>query len=331
LEKLNIEYVRDWINDNRPEFILCDDIYINAHEKLKFFHVVCEEYFVMQWYCVSNLNIGCPVCSGHQVGKRNSLAYLRPNLIREWHYCNSLEPTDVTVSSGRKAYWICSSCGYGENKEWFCRVNDRVRYGCPACSGRVVTDRNRLSIFYPELLLEWDYKRNKDTPDDVSCHSHKKRYWICKNGHSYSSIINSRTQNGSGCKKCSDKRGESVIASKLKEYFVSRYVCKTEYRIVKNPKTGRWMPYDIYIPCGENPKHNGIYIEIHGEQHYRINGWTKSLAKRRKTNPKEELKSQKERDKFKRKFAENNGTYIEIDLRKINTTEDAIKYIESFI
>jgi hypothetical protein len=36
-------------------------------------------------------------------------------------------------------------------------------------------------------------------------------------------------------------------------------------------------------------------------------------------------------DRIKRKYAKKNGTFIEIDLRKIRTTKKAISYFESFI
>ena len=43
------------------------------------------------------------------------------------------------------------------------------------------------------------------------------------------------------------------------------------------------------------------------------------------------FKESKYRDRIKKKFAKKNGTYIEIDLRKIKTTEQAIGYVEDII
>ena len=74
---------------------------------------------------------------------------------------------------------------------------------------------------------------------------------------------------------------------------------------------------------------NIIYIEINGKQHYILNTWHYALAKKNGTTPEEELNYQKTRDKLKRTFARKNGKFIEIDLRKIKSLEEAIEYFES--
>ena len=68
-----------------------------------------------------------------------------------------------------------------------------------------------LAYLFPEIAQEWDYEKNKPlTPELVSAHSGKKAYWICKNGHSYSSVIASRTGHDEcGCPVCSN-RGMSL-------------------------------------------------------------------------------------------------------------------------
>lgn len=109
---------------------------------------------------------------------------------------------------------------------------------------------------------------------------------------------------------------ESNMVLNLKKYCYEKYDSVSEYRVVKNPKTNRWLPYDIYIPFKK------IFIEIHGQQHY------KSIAF---FGGDEKLRETKYRDKIKKKFAQENGIYIEIDIRKISSTEKAISYIESFI
>lgn len=116
---------------------------------------------------------------------------------------------------------------------------------------------------------------------------------------------------------------ESLIASELKSYYVKKHNAEKEYKVLKNSKTNHWLPYDIYIPCGENSKINGIYIEVHGEQHYRfVTGWHKT---------RDSFEYNKQLDRKKRKFARKNGIYVEVDLRKIKTTEQAIEYIETII
>lgn len=153
-------------------------------------------------------------------------------------------------------------------------------------------------------------------------------YCICDCGNKVEirsqSLINSRTQS-CGC------LSESFIASEIKKYFVKEYNAETEYKILKNPNTRNWLRYDIYIPKGENPKISGIYVEINGEQHYNIHRWHKRMAKRNNTTPEQEFQYQKSRDKLKKKFAKENGVYIEIDLRKIEIIKEAIENIEDIL
>ena len=54
-----------------------------------------------------------------------------------------------------------------------------------------------------ELLSEWDYEKNTEKPSEVSCWSHKKAWWKCKNGHSWTATIKNRSMSGNGCPYCS--------------------------------------------------------------------------------------------------------------------------------
>lgn len=55
------------------------------------------------------------------------------------------------------------------------------------------------------LLDEWDYKKNKETPDTVSYGSHKNIFWVCKEGHEYPCRVFHRTA-GRGCPYCSGQK-----------------------------------------------------------------------------------------------------------------------------
>ena len=60
--------------------------------------------------------------------------------------------------------------------------------------GNKLTDKNRLSIKYPELCKEWDYNKNgKLRPENVSYGSDKKVWWKCSRGHSWEREIFGRT------------------------------------------------------------------------------------------------------------------------------------------
>lgn len=318
-----LENISLWLKSNKPEFeLLKGNVYEGTKNKLKFFHNTpkCQEEFYMSWDNIFH-GQGCPVCRGMQVGKRNSLAYLHPDLKKEWHQDNEKIPEQVVCGCNERVYWICSVCGYGKNKEWFVSVSNRTnrKSGCPSCCGLVVSDKNRLSITHPKIALDWDHDKNEDTPDDVSYASNKIRWWICPKLHSYTSSVGGRTS-GRGCKQCADLQKESLIATELKQWCKNKFKdIDPEHRVIINPKTRRWLRCDIYL--GKSDVTSGVYIEVHGKQHYNfISHWHIT---------KEYFEDCKYRDKIKKQYAKKNGTYIEIDLRKIKTTEQAIEYIVS--
>ena len=79
------------------------------------------------------LEKSCGICEGRQVGKKTSLAYLRPDLAKEWDSMNKLNPKDVTLGSPKKVWWKCSICNY----KWITRINHRTENkerGCPSCA-----------------------------------------------------------------------------------------------------------------------------------------------------------------------------------------------------
>lgn len=61
----------------------------------------------------------------------------------------------------------------------------------------------------PDLLKEWDYEKNNELgifPDKVTCRAGKKVWWKCSKGHSYFTLISSRTGGReSGCPICSNR------------------------------------------------------------------------------------------------------------------------------
>jgi hypothetical protein len=331
--KYSLYNIKMWMKKNKPEFTLLEDNeYRGNNKKLIILHndAKCQEQFKMTWIDIRQ-GRGCPVCGGRQIGERNTVFYLRPDLAKEWHSDNEIKPTEITLGSHKKIFWICGVCEYGKNKEWFKSCNDRIYYGCPACSGRVVTEKNMLSNNFPELISEWDSNRNKNlSPFDVSYGSNKKVWWVCKKGHKWNASIKSRTK-GNGCKKCSDEQKESKIASELKQYILNKYQAKEEYSILKNPETNRPLPFDIYIFGGQNPELNGVYIEVHWLQHYKITWWHKKMADKKGITPEQEFEYRKKLDDIKKKFAKKNGVYIEVNLKKIKNIFEAIEYVENKI
>ena len=97
----------------------------------------------------------------------------------------------------------------------------------------------------------------------------------------------------------------------------NKYGAKTEYPLMLNIQGNHWLYSDIFI------EHMKTYIEIHGEQHYIFTKYFHETI--------ENFEHCKKLDRMKRKRCRKNGIYIEVDLRKIKTIEQAIEYVESKI
>lgn len=77
---------------------------------------------------------GCPFCSGKRVLKGfNDLQTINPEVASQWNYKRNvgLSPSDLTVNSGKKVWWICD-----KGHEWQAVVDSRAgkrKTGCPYC------------------------------------------------------------------------------------------------------------------------------------------------------------------------------------------------------
>ena len=219
---------------------------------------------------------------------------------------------------------------------WHCLCNcgndvDVIGYGltsgetqsCGCYQKQRASESSKKYLFgkiFGRLLVLYDTGKRKD----------KKPIWrcACECGNEIN-VLSKYLLNGN-TKSCGCL-SEFFIASELKKYCTENYNGETEYKILKNPNTNFYLPYDIYILGGQNPEINGIYIEINGEQHYNINHFHELTAKENGTTIEEVFENCKKLDDIKKKFAKENGIYIEIDLRKIKTTEEAILHIEDIL
>ena len=148
---------------------------------------------------------GCPYCCNQKVSKGyNDLQTKNPVLAEEWNYekNRTLTPDKVIPYSNKKVWWICS-----KGHEWQATINSRSRgTGCPICSNKTIeTGYNDLKTLSPDLVKEWNYKKNEDLkPDNISNGSSKKVWWICEKGHEWQASIVKRVS-GKGCPVCANR------------------------------------------------------------------------------------------------------------------------------
>ncbi len=298
----SLENISLWLTKNKKRFTLkSGNVYKRSNEKLIFSCFDCGEDFYMGWNAVIS-GAGCAVCCGMQVTEKTSLAYLRPDLVKEWSEKNSISPFSVRVYSAKQVFWRCQKCGY----EWKSSISSHsYGGGCPACSGAVASDKNRLSVLYPEIAKEWDYEKNKTLKlADISFGSHKKVWWRCWFcGYGWVSTVKHRTIEKSGCPECNISRGEKQVLNFLiKNNIRHSFQHKFNDCINISPLT-----FDFYL------FNLNACVEYNGQQHYEpvsIFGGEKAFIKN------------KQRDKIKREYCiENNIGFLEIPYWEFDNIE----------
>jgi hypothetical protein len=149
--------------------------------------------------------IVCPACESRRSFCSCRSVATDKRLAAEWHEDNP-SPSDVALGSSKKKHkWRCSRPGCG--CVWSATPNNRSSVGsnCPECarkwSGKL--KRGSVMVQRPDLVSEWDEKRNERSIADVSCGSDKQAWWVCKLcGQSWQTAIVNRTLKGSRCPNC---------------------------------------------------------------------------------------------------------------------------------
>lgn len=160
----------------------------------------------------------------------------------------------LTVASSQKVWWKCTQC----KNSWLAVVSSQTdlnkKHGCPYCSGRfVIKGKTDLESQKPEMLYEWDYLKNSINPNEISCFSGQKVWWICSEcGHSWQQTVANRVS-GSGCPKCNIENVNSFC-----EQAVYYYI-KQSFPDAINGDNHIGMELDIYIPS------ISVAIEYDGE------------------------------------------------------------------
>lgn len=186
----------------------------------------------------------CPFCNGRKIlPGYNDLHTKRPELILEWDYeRNTIAPESLGVGSPKKVWWRCTN-----GHSWDAAVSSRVKgVGCPICSNqRVLVGYNDFPTTYPQLLQEWDYSKNVGiNPYDYTAGSERYAWWKCSKGHSWKTMICSRTQ-GYGCPICAKEYKTSIPEQAV------FYYCKYVDQLAVNGYQPEWLgksEIDIFLP-----------------------------------------------------------------------------------
>lgn len=234
------------LGDVRPDLLKEWDFKTNALDPFK---VGSQSKQKVNWICSKGhsyparidhrvkKNSGCPCKNGKMVTQDTSLATLRPDLAKEWHYERNgdLLPSMVTPGSAKAVWWFCPVC----KREWKASISNRRRYK-QGCTHPYSVDLENHSLVHdrPDLVREWDYEKNGLLqPSSFHIGSADKVWWVCSTcGHRWPARINHRTGgyegnwHPSGCPKCSGRPSKGTLS---KDYCLA----------VKNPSLSQeWHP-----------------------------------------------------------------------------------------
>ena len=177
---------------------------------------------------VMNGNTGCPACASRKVVPGiNDLATKYPKVAAMWSSKNAYASSEVTVSSSKKAVFVCPDCGQEFEAPIYRVVNsvNRGYTGCPSCASRkVVPGINDLATKYPKVAAMWSNK-NAYAPSKVSAGSDKKALFICPDcGQKFKApiynVVESVSYGNTGCPVCAGRKvvpGVNDLASQYPE------------------------------------------------------------------------------------------------------------------
>lgn len=156
----------------------------------------------------------CPLCAHDGLSdayRKASEAYNLttefPELASQWGEQNQRPPTYYMPKSNDKVWWRCA-----KGHEWKATIDSRSRgNGCPYCACKKPSPEYNFAALYPDLLAEWDFRKNSKPPDQFLPQSNKPVWWCCERGHEWEAPIYRRTTNGSGCPSCSNQTSKNEL------------------------------------------------------------------------------------------------------------------------
>lgn len=182
-----------------------DKVKVSSNKKVWW---VCEHGH--EWEAVISSRTsgsGCPYCTGKlPIRGETDLQTLYPHIAKQWHKTlnENLKPTDVTVGSDKKIWWICE-----HGHEWKAPIKKRAlrNQGCPYCSGkRPIVGVTDLATTCPNIAELWHQTLNKNlNPSDVKAKSNKKVWWQCKHGHEWKAKISEIIISKEPCPYCAGR------------------------------------------------------------------------------------------------------------------------------
>lgn len=303
-EQLN-EKIRSY-NEERFEMTFYKS---NKSNETTFRHKHCGKEFNRSWLvfhrALRNGNrIFCPCCDNDDMDVFWNTAKLSKKRISDFLSETEFEIIEYSGGNKLESLFKHKVCQKTFKRKWnvLHRGLKTDSSKCPHCE--VFGDRfrsnkdkinNKIKGSPYELVGEYENSHHKTMFKHLTCGNE----WLVTSSNIFKSI----RLDIDSCPSCGERDGE--LAKHTKKVVSDLFGdFKSEWYVIKNPKTGKPLFFDIYIE-----KINTV-IEVNGIQHY---------VKGHFNYTDEDFKELKFRDEFKKNWCIDNGVdYIEIDTRKHN-------------
>lgn len=185
----------------------------------------------------------CPEC--YPFGKKGGiqLKALRPDLEKYYSTENNRPFESLSSYDTYEAVWVCDN-GHKFVTKVF-NVAKKDKFICPKCTGRIAAEDNNFAFNHPEILKEWDYKKNIEIgldPYRLLDGSMASAYWICKDcGRSYQLRLNRKVQY--------DNEGKTSCP-----YCANRTATEENNLTTTNPEAMNEWDYEANRADGLDPK-----------------------------------------------------------------------------
>lgn len=202
---------------------------------------------------------GCNICASKVINQYNSLESKYPEIAKYFDSeKNGITPDKISCGSSTKYFWF-DDLGHSYKKSPKFRVKGQA---CPYCASnntQLLSGFNDLATLFPDVAKDWDYKKNKTTPDKVLSKTRKRAWWLCSKGHSWSCSIGNRTGSHSGCPYCASNgtsKPEKEMIAFIKSVIPDENINVRDRQLLLSIH----REIDVYIPSLQVAvEFNGLY------------------------------------------------------------------------
>ena len=228
----------------------------------------CNHEFESVLNSISNNGYWCSYCSNRKLCDDNNCdscfkkSFASSNKSKYWSEKNKLNPRSLFLNCNKKFIFKCD-CEHEFESTLNNIANDRW---CPYCTNQKLCDDNKCDSCFKNSFASSDRskywsEKNKLTPRSVFKSSGKKFIFKCDCEHEFESKLDNINKNR-WCPICKNKTEKLIYEFLLLNYNSTIHQYKPNW--CKNTKTGRHLPFDIFI------RSLNIIIEVDGIQHFKF-------------------------------------------------------------